>query len=87
MLPFLKNKQAGGISAQIINRKPDVNSMESPEENDSDSGLKACAVDLINSIHNRDEKGVMEALRSAFEFLESQPHVENEELESEGLEE
>jgi len=84
MLPFLKNKQAGGISAQIINRKPDVNSAE-PQEDDSDAGLRACAIDLINSIHNKDEKGVMLALRSAFEFLESQPHEENEELESEGL--
>jgi len=73
MLPFLPKKQ-GMVSGLIIkNRKPDK-----PEENqeDKDASIHACAQDLIDAVHNKDVKGVAEAMRSAFEILDSQPHEE-----------
>lgn len=45
----------------------------------------ACAQDLINAVHAKDTKATAEALQSAFEILESQPHDENTDNE-EGIE-
>lgn len=57
-------------------RKPDVAEQES--DNKSDSGLLACAADLISAVHSKDEQGVASAMRAAFELLESEPHEEAE---------
>lgn len=73
MLPFLKRKDQGSAGLIIKNRTPD----EKPEqEDDKDAAIHACAQDLIDSIHNRDVKGAAEAIRSAFDILESLPHEE-----------
>lgn len=74
MLPFLKRKDQGSAGLIIKNRTPD----EKPDnqEDDKDTAIHACAQDLINSVHNRDVKGAAEAMRSAFEILDSMPHQE-----------
>ena len=77
MLPFLKPKQKGYATGIIVkNRTPD----EKPEENqeDKDASIHACAKDLITAVHAHDIPGAAEAMRSAFEILESQPHEEAE---------
>lgn len=54
-----------------IQRKPDDG-----EEYDS---IHACAEDLINAVHSKNIKGAAEAIRAAFEILESEPHNEGSE--------
>jgi hypothetical protein len=72
-LPFLVRKpNQGGISTEV--RKPD----QSPEDNEEDQGLMACAEDLINAVHSRDKKATAEALKAAFELMDSEPHNEGE---------
>lgn len=75
MLPFLKNDkpQVGGIS-NVITRPSD-----NPEENQDDSGLHACASDLIDAVHSKDIPGAAAAMRAAFELLEQEPHDEADE--------
>jgi len=77
MLPFLKKRQEAQISGlQIKNREPD----EKPEQDqdDSSAAIEACAAALISAIHSHDAKGVAEAMKDAFEILESMPHEEVE---------
>jgi hypothetical protein len=75
VLPFLSKKRDTGLSQGVIikNREPDKT-----EENqeDKDAPIKACAQDLISAIHAHDVNGAAEAIRSAFEILEKQPHEE-----------
>lgn len=73
MLPFLKPKQAGIATIVVKNRQPDK-----PEENqeDKDAAIHACAKDLIDAVHAKDIKAAAEAMRSAFEILDSMPHEE-----------
>lgn len=75
------NTIAGAIMAK---KKPEggveVEGEESPvidigEESD-DEGLNAAARDLMAALHAKDEAGVAQAFKSAFEILESQPHEE-----------
>ena len=75
-LPFLRRKQEAGLSTSpaIEHRKPD----ESPEsDQDEGYGLKACAKDLIEAIHSKDEDRVAKVLSDAFEILENQEHEES----------
>lgn len=72
MLPFLKRK-SGSAGLIVKTREPDQN--DSSDSDDSYS-LEACSQDLINAIHSSDPKKVSEALRAAFEVLESEPHEE-----------
>ena len=51
---------------------------EEPEEDMGDSAIRACAQDLISAVQASDVKGVAEAIRSMFEIMDSQPHVEGE---------
>ena len=66
-LPFLKNKEAS-ISAPVesIKREPD---------NDIDS-LHVAAEDLMNAVHSKNIPAIAEALRAAFEMLDSEPGEE-----------
>jgi hypothetical protein len=87
-LPFLKSKaQSAGVI--VSHRKPDTAEAErhdedNKEENDN-AGLEACASDLIEAVHSRDNKRAASAMRAAFELLESQPHEEAGEEEEEDL--
>lgn len=72
MLPFLKRNleatQSGDDESQM--RKPD-------EEAEYDS-MHSAAEDLISAVHSKNVSAVAEALRAAFEMMESQPHEEGE---------
>jgi hypothetical protein len=79
LLPFLKPKHQGIAGIVVKMRKPDEKAEggEIPEESeDKDAAIHACADDLIRSVHSQDTKGVAEALRSAFEIMDSEPHKE-----------
>jgi hypothetical protein len=64
--------------ATVIHREPDAK----PEEG-SDDGLKAATKDLMEAFKNDDLVRGMEALRSAFMILDSQPHEEYDHSEEE----
>ncbi len=79
LLPFLKNKDASVAGLIIKNRTPD----EKPEQDqdDSSAAIESCAQELIRAVHAKDTKAVSEALKDAFEILESMPHEEGEHVE------
>lgn len=82
MLPFLKNKNNTGIATGVMvkHRTPD----EKPEENqeeDKKAGHKAAASDLLRAIESKNIDGIADALQSAFELMDSEPHVEGEHVE------
>jgi hypothetical protein len=82
LLPFLNKQNETGVAGLIIKtRKPDEKPETNQEDEDKDAGMKACAQDLITAIHARDVSGVMEALKSAFEIADSEPHVEGKHIE------
>lgn len=64
------NKKVASIGTVIKERSP-----ETPEIVE-DSGLEACAMELIMAIHLKDIKAVTKALRNAFELCELEPHAE-----------
>jgi hypothetical protein len=70
MLPFLKKTQdaSASIPTDKIERKPD-------HEQEYDE-MESAAEDLCNAIHAKDYKMAAEALRAAFEMMDSQPHKE-----------
>lgn len=71
LLPFLKNKNDGGIAGiSVKTRQPD-----NPDETKPDSKLEA-AKDLIECIHSKDAEGVMEAFDRMFQESEEEPHAE-----------
>ncbi len=74
MLPFLKKKNAPQTGVIVQTRNPD----EKPDENQEDNsdGIHACAKDLIDAVHAHDIKGAAEAIKAAFEILDSKPHEE-----------
>ncbi len=73
MLPYLKEHEvAGGGPSEKIERKPDE---ESDGEFDS---LEGAMSELHSALNAKDYKGAAEIFRSAFELLDSQPHVEGE---------
>jgi len=82
MLPFFKSKigQPGGIATHV--RTPDGGTK--PEETDDNSGLNACAADLIRAVHAKDEPGTAAALRAAYEILDASDEPSDEEPTQEG---
>lgn len=78
MLPFLKKKNETGISGVMIKHRTPDEKPEETTEDDKDAAIHACAQDLIDAVHAQDVKGAAEAIRSAFEILESMPHEEAE---------
>lgn len=76
-IPFLKNKRVAGLI--IAHRKKDSID-ESHSVDDEDAGLHAVSADLIRAIHDKDVSAVSKALESAFQILDSRPHVEGEHL-------
>ncbi len=73
-LPFLKTRRESGISTTIRPRDTAPNDRQSPES--EDNGLAAAAEDLCRAIESKDYKGAAQALKAAFDILESQPHEE-----------
>ena len=74
MLPFLKNMQEASASAPAdpVKRNPD-------NEEDYDS-LHVAAEDVIAAVHAKDAKALAQALKAAFEIIDSEPHEEGEHL-------
>jgi len=79
VLPFLKNreKQAAGIVMKT--RTPDEKPENDTESDDPAAAIKACANSLIRAVHSRDIQGVADAMKDAFDILESSPHPETDE--------
>ncbi len=69
-LPFLKNKKEAGISGPIesIERKSDHEEEYDP--------LESAAEDILQAIESKDHKYLAQALRAAFELMDSGPHEE-----------
>ena len=76
--PFLKPRRQDA-AVYVAERKPDGSRMEMKEESD-DSGLLACADDLIRAIHAKDSHKAAAAMRAAFEIMEAAPHEEGEHI-------
>ncbi len=74
MLPFLKNKEKQQSAVMVKQRAPD----QPEQEDDKSASHMACAQDLLKAIESKDIKGIAEALQSAFEIMDSEPHVEGE---------
>lgn len=75
MLPFLAKKKESAVPGLAIKiRTPD----EVPEQDqdDSSAAIDACSQALIDAVHRRDAKGVSDAIKDAFDILESMPHEE-----------
>jgi hypothetical protein len=85
MLPFLKPKAAGAGGIMNVLRKPDGET--EVEESMDDSGLEACATDLIRGVTAKDTGLIIDALRSAFQILDAEPHEEGEHVGEEEAEE
>jgi len=68
----LKRKNETTSPGVIVqNRTPDK-----PDENQDDTGIHACAQDLLSAIESKDVKGIADALKAAFEIADSAPHKE-----------
>lgn len=68
-LPFLQDDSRAHHTSVAL-RPPD----------DSQAGLMAAALDLLNAVNMKDTKGMADALRAAFEILDSSPHLEGPHL-------
>lgn len=75
MLPFLaKKNQAGNANLIVKTREPDEKLQE--DQDDPSAAIRSCSKALIDAVHARDEQGVSDALKDAFDILESLPHEE-----------
>lgn len=76
MLPFLRNKQDGSASGPIesVEREPD----EGKEE--SFDSLESAMGELHEALNAKNYKGAAQIFRSAFELMDSEPHVEGKHI-------
>lgn len=77
LLPFLKNKEKSISGLIIKTRNPDEPKQEEPQD-ESVLAIEACADDLIKAVHAKDVKAAAQAMKDAFDILESLPHEEVE---------
>lgn len=70
MLPFLK-KQVKHQTGVIVKHRPSDETDPKP-----DTALEAAAKELMSAISSQDAKRTAEALKSAFNCLELEPHNE-----------
>lgn len=76
-LPFLKKpNRSTGISVAVRTPKGTMAEEDEGQQGQQDQGLKYAAHDLLMAVDNRDIQGISEALKAAFQILESQPHEE-----------
>lgn len=70
---FLKKSKEASVSAPVesVTRKPDEDA-----EGEDYGGIETCAEDLLKAIEKKSVSGIAEALTSAFEILDSEPHEE-----------
>lgn len=75
MLPFFHPKRA--VAVIVARRgKPDVEVKSEAGGKDLPDGLLECAEDMLRASDERSAIGLAQALKSAFQILESQPHEE-----------
>lgn len=68
---------AGSIIAKI---KPEGGIHDEGKENETDAGLVSAAEDMISAMHMKDAKALADAMKAAFEIMESMPHEEGEHI-------
>lgn len=79
LLPFLKDKQKQVAGLIIKNRKPDEKPQDQQQEpDDSAAAIESCADALINAIHSKDVQAAAQALKDAFDILESEEDEQEE---------
>lgn len=76
MLPFQRDKKTSVAGLIIKNRAPDVKPEDQQQEDDPAAAIDACSKSLIDAIHARDIKAASQAIKDAFDILESMPHDE-----------
>ena len=82
-LPFLKPKNIASII--LARHKPDGSVHDEGVEGEEDPALVTAAEDIIRALNEKNATGLADALRSAFQILDSEPHEEGEhENEGEG---
>lgn len=64
----------------VKNRHPSGSIDEMHESAPSEDPLESCASDLINALEHKDKSLLAQALRNAFDILDSEPHEEGEHL-------
>lgn len=75
-----KNNQS--VAGLIIKqRTPDEVPESEADQDDPSASIHSCAQAIMDAIHSKDIKGLAEALKDAFEILDSEPHVEGEHIE------
>lgn len=75
MLPFLKRTQEASASVPV-----DTVKRESDEESEPDS-LATAMEELHGALNSKDYSGAASIFRSAFELMDSEPHVEGPHIE------
>jgi hypothetical protein len=78
LLPFLK-KNDRSVGLLVTRRTPDekpASEITAPDEAGHAEAIKACAQDLIDAVHAKDVARTAEAMKSAFEILDSLSHEE-----------
>jgi hypothetical protein len=78
VLPFLKHPKIQQTGIAVEYRKPDEGKEESEHNH-----LEQCAQDLIEAVHSKDKKAVLNSLKDIFNELDAIPHIEGEHIEEE----
>jgi hypothetical protein len=75
LLPFLKRKEQNTVAGLIIkNRTPDkANESDEIQEPTAED----CAKKLIDAVHARDEKAVVEAIRELMDKAKAEPEKDS----------
>ena len=75
MLPFLKRDKEASASMPVdsMKRKPD-------DDADAYDVMHSAAQDMLNAIESKNVKALAEAIKAAFELMESEPHHEGEHI-------
>lgn len=88
MLPFLdKKKDLGVIIARLGKRDLDDTRPEvsGPDEEPIDPMLEMAAEEVLRALDDRSPSRLARALKSAFEFCDSQPHEEGPHIEGDEI--
>jgi hypothetical protein len=72
-----KKKMASLIVAKALPGMP-KDAESNPPESDDSIAMKTAGEELLSAIEQKDASGLVEALKSLIDMLESQPHEENE---------
>jgi hypothetical protein len=71
MLPFMDSKKTASSIISMRNGKSTDTASEVDHSSDQDPGLSACAEDLLHAIQTKSVSGIADALKAAFQCLDS----------------